>query len=579
MVCSVLAVSLALVPQPRQVTLLGGERLSSLGEIEKEVATFARDVSLPDEGYRLEVSVAGLKIWASSPSGAFYAGVTLRHLMNDKGRMPCVRIVDAPKFPWRGILLDESRHFFGKEAVLRLLDVMARFKMNVLHWHLTDDQGWRIPIPGYPLLTETTRPVENRLNFCDLFTSGTYGPYSYSKEDLLEIVRQARERHIRIVPEVEIPGHSKALLKTCPQFACSLSERKTDNVVCVGKDDTIRFFEKALDEVCSIFPDAVVHIGGDECDRSDWARCPDCRERMRQEGIDDVAGLQSWVTAHFERHLRAKGRRLMGWDEIAEGGLPPGAMVMSWRGTSTGIRAAKGGQDVVMAPNEYCYFDYEQCLDDDPARYPYNWTVMLPLAKVYSFDPLRGIPSEFHRHVLGAQGNNWSEMTRTERELQWKVWPRAVALAEVLWSNPETRDFRDFLKRLEPHWRKLVDGGVNAAPMTLRRDTAGSGGVLTRERTPSGERVRYRYGGVESVLTLESGALGFDSPGIPRRTFKDNAFREIEVVSVDEGVFFVTVRRRSSEIVVTVLFDGDRVLIKDRWDERPEPQKAADAPF
>ena len=568
--CS-LVVALALVPQPKDVELLGGEHVSSIAEIDRAVAAFGRDDALPDEAYRFVVAATGVNVWASSSAGAFYAGVTLRQLMDDKGRLPNVRIADAPKFPWRGIMLDESRHFFGKAAVLRFLDIMARFKLNVLHWHLTDDQGWRIPIPGYPALTETMRPVENRLNFCDLSATGTYGPHSYAKDDLLEIVRYARARHIRIMPEVEIPGHSKALLMACPQFACALADRKVDNAVCVGKDETLRFFERAIDEVCSIFPDAVVHIGGDECNRSDWARCPDCQARMRKEGIGDVAGLQAWVTARFDRYLRAKGRRLMGWDEIAEGGLPPGAMVMSWRGTSTGILAAKGGQDVVMTPNEYCYFDYEQCLTDDPVRYPYNWTVMLPLAKVYSFDPLRGIPSEYHRHVLGAQGNNWSEMTRTEGELQWKVWPRAIALAEVLWSYPKDRDVQAFLKRLEPHRRKLVDEGVGAAPAVLHPAAADGGGVLSHERTRSGERLRYTYKGVESVLTLESGKLTFDSPGRSRSAFKDNNFREIEVVAVNEGVYFATVRRQSSEIVVTVLFDGDCVLIKDRWDERPEP--------
>lgn len=245
-------------------------------------------------------------------------------------------------------------------------------------------------------------------------------------------------------------------------------------------------------------------------------------------------------------------------------------MVMSWRGTATGIAAAKAGHDVVMTPNEYCYFDYSQAIEGDREKYPFNWTILLPLAKVYSFDPLKGIPEEHRSHVLGAQGNCWSEMIRTAGELEWKAWPRTAALAEVLWSKPKDRDFISFLNRLEPRRQDLVKKGVNAAPCALRADTDRPRGELSRERFANGEKVRYVCRGRVSVLTLEDGFLGFASPGKDRAGFTKNDFKDIDVLEIEPGVYLATANRRESELVVTVLFDGDRVEIKDRWDFLPE---------
>lgn len=552
-----------LVPMPQEVEWTTGMCADTVEVVEQ------LDMSIPAEGYRLDLKPEEILLAASGAAGFFYGRQTLRQLKDGRA-YPCCRIVDRPAYSWRGLHLDEARHFFGKATVLKLLATMARFKLNVLHWHLTDNQGWRIPIPGYPKLTEATRPVENRMNFCDLAENGTYGPYSYTKSDLQEIVRHAKMLNIRIVPEIEIPGHSEILLKTYPEFACAVTNREVNNAVCVGKDATISFFERVLDEVCAIFPDAVVHIGGDECDRRDWMRCPDCQARMKRERLADTAALQSWTTAHFERYLCGKGRRLMGWDEIAEGGLPSEAMVMSWRGTSTGILAAKAGQDVVMTPNEYCYFDYDQGIEEDPHLYPYNWTVLLPLAKVYSFDPSRGIPEEFRKHVLGAQGNNWSEMTRTESELEWKVWPRAAALAEVLWTDPAKRDFISFMRRMEPRRKELVDSGVNAAPLELHRSASCPRGELVRTTKKTDEELRYVCGDAESTLSLCGGRLTFSSPGSERDKFGLNEFKEIEIVEVDAGTYLVTVRRSRRGSLVTVLFDGDRVVFKDTRDEKEE---------
>ena len=549
----------ALVPMPRKVEWATGTCADTVQVVERS------DPSIPAEGYRLDVKPGTISLAASGLAGFFYGRQTLRQLKEGR-TYPCCRIFDSPAYSWRGLHLDVARHFFGKETVLKLLETMAKFKLNVLHLHLVDNQGWRIPIPGYSKLTEAMRPVENRMNFCDLSKTGTYGPYSYAKTDLQEIVRCARRKNIRIVPEIEIPGHSETVLKMYPEFACAVTNREVNNAVCVGKDETIRFFERVLDEVCDVFPDAVVHVGGDECDRRDWKRCPDCQARMKREGLADVAELQSWTTAHFERYLREKGRRLMGWDEIAEGGLPPGTMVMSWRGTSTGIMAAKEGQDVVMAPNEYCYFDYDQGIEGDPHLYPYNWTVLLPLAKVYAFDPSRGIPAEFRKHILGAQGNNWSEMIRTEDELEWKVWPRAAALAEVLWTYPANRDFVSFLQRMEARRKELIDSGVNAAPLEMRVNASRLRGELVRTRTENGETLCYVCGDVASTLTLCEGHLKFTSSGNARYEFKRNEFREIEVVAVGVGAYLVTARRSKRSSLVTVLFDGDRIVFKDTGD-------------
>lgn len=571
--------ALSLVPRPQDVSVAPGVRPSSEDEVARAVAAYERDASIPSEGYRLSVDAAGVRVWASSDAGAFYAGQTLRQLQGAAGRLPHVRISDAPKFPWRGVMLDEARHFFGKAAVLKLLETMAQFKLNVLHWHLTDDQGWRFPVPGFPELTRTARPVENRTNFRDVGT-GILPPQAYTQEDIREIIDRARELQIRIVPEIDLPGHAAAVLSVEHHLGCFPPQEfagggpadKVRNVLCPGRDDVLRFGESVLDAVCDLFPDPVVHLGGDECDRANWARCAKCQARMKAHGLKDVAELQAWFTGYFCRYLARKGRRLLGWDEIAEGGLPASAMVMSWRGTSTGILAAKGGHEVVMTPNEFCYFDYEQCLADDPVPYPFNWTVPLPLAKVYSFDPLRGIPEASRRFVLGGQCNNWTEMTCTADELEWKLWPRAAALAEVLWSYPKSRDFADFSRRMEVCRAALRAQGVNAAPVALS-ESPRPRGTLTR----TGNRLDYVCGATHARLAIEDGDLVFSVNGKRVRDFtKDGRFVELEAVEHAPGAFFVTARRDASAIVATFRFEGEAAVAKDRWDDAGPDKRPLD---
>ena len=567
MTLAILALAtLSVIPAPRAVRYLGGRGQFSEEMIRQAVANFSADKTISPEGYRMEIDENGVSVWASTESGAFYAGQTLRQLLRPDGTMDYVSISDAPEFSWRGIHLDVARHFFGKDVIIRLLEQMAQFKLNVLHLHLTDDQGWRIPVPGFPKLTEATRPVENRRNFRDLSAEGVYGPFAYTVDELKEVVRRASELHIAIVPEVEIPGHSRLLLQNYPDFACAVTNRLVDNVACVGKLRTLEFFERTLDVVCEIFPGPVVHIGGDECDRRDWMKCPDCLSRMRKESIDEVAALQAWVTAHFEKYLASKGKRLMGWDEIAEGGLPESSMVMSWRGTSTGVVAARKNHDVVMCPNDFCYFDYEQCVEDDPVPYMIDWTVPVPWTKTYSFDPYKGVPLSNRRHILGAQGNNWTEKTCTEAELQWKLWPRAIAMAEVLWTNPAKRDVREFAQRLRTCRASLVASGVNAAPVDFGRKGTAAGRLLYPQGK-DGNQLVYQCGMMRADLAIENGELSVKVNGNELRSYKkDSEFCVLEVTELEPSAYLVTARRKSSEIVVVIVLVGERVSIRDRWD-------------
>ena len=358
-------------------------------------------------------------------------------------------LLSAEPFRWRGLMLDEARHFFGKTTVMRILDRMASEKYNVFHWHLTDHQGWRIQIRRYPELTElaSVRDVAEwrriRTNGWDDPDQKTYGPYFYTQDDIREVVAHAASRGITVVPEIEIPGHCRALLKARPSLQCDGVSARLDEVekgyrcavVCAGNDETLRFYEGVIDDVCELFPSPIVHLGGDEVRKDFWRSCPKCQARIRREGLNDENALQGWMMRRFEKYLASKGRRLAGWDEILEDGLTTNAVVFCWRGGDVALRAVRKGHDVVMCPEEYCYFDFRQGLPGDTHRYhPRGDKVFSPLTveKVRSFDPLAGIPAECRGHVLGAQANNWTELTLDEAALRWKLWPRASALAEVL---------------------------------------------------------------------------------------------------------------------------------------------------
>ena len=448
----------AIVPYPANVWMTGGES-------QAQNVTVVRDIALAPEAYRLSVRTDGVTISCSDAAGEFYARKTLSQLRGKNGSYPCVEISDAPRFSWRGVLLDESRHFFGKATVKRILDRMADHKLNLFHWHLVDSQGWRIQIDRYPELTQrgAVRPMPDWEHWIRDPGFGEYGPFFYTKDDIREIVAYAAERHIRIVPEIEIPGHSREVIMCYPSFSCVDADRFMDMIrtpeqydragaVCLGNDEVIRFFENVLDEVCELFPCDTVHIGGDECPRDNWKECGKCKARMTAKGIKEASGLQSWATGHFVEYLAKKGRRTVGWDEILQGGLASGAIVMSWRGTEGGIVAAQAGHEVVMCPHLYCYLDYPTGEKDDRCPYPlfcHKENRLLPLEKVYSFDPCEGIPHGQRKYVIGSQSLNWTESTWRVADLEYKMWPRTCASAEVLWTGPGKRTFEDFRDRLE----------------------------------------------------------------------------------------------------------------------------------
>ncbi|MBQ8126303.1 MAG: beta-N-acetylhexosaminidase [Kiritimatiellae bacterium] len=445
------------------------------------------DASLPAEGYRLTVSDAGIRIAAADAAGRFYARQTLRQLTTPDGKgvsVPFVTIEDAPRFKWRGLHFDDCRHFFGKETLKKTLDAMAYHKLNVLHWHLTEDQGWRIEIKKYPELTVkgAVRPGSPKPRV--LVRPGEpsergwvnnhipYGPYFYTQDDVREIVAYAAARHITIVPEIELPGHALAAIAAYPELGCTGETLEpwwrwgvSEHIFCGGSDRTIRFLEDVLDEVCDLFPGPIVHIGGDEAPKKMWKQCAKCQARIKDLGLDGEEGLQGWMTRHFTDYLAAKGRRTIGWDEVLDGNPGAGTIIMSWRGPQGGIQAAARGHDVVMCPIDPCYIDNPQGLEDDPYEY-INYGFNATLERCYGFDPAAGIPEGQHGHVLGGQGNNWSEYTWSGSEYEWKMWPRMSALAECLWTARANKSWASFRARIPAVRTALIrQFRMNAAPI------------------------------------------------------------------------------------------------------------------
>ena len=469
---TIFAAMLALVPAPREQVWREG----TCTYAEKDIR-FVRDAAIPPEGYRLDVATNGVTVASADDAGAFYARKTLKQLGTNA--VPCGTVTDAPAFRWRGFMLDEGRHFFGKETVKNLLDLMADHKLNVFHWHLTEDQGWRLAIDRFPELVQygAVRP-ESPMHGCtgrpnDYRGNGQpYGPYFYTAADVRETLAYAKDRFITVVPEVEVPGHIRALLAAHPEFACREGLSRVprtmngieDEVLCAGNDEAIRFMEQVYDEVCALFPGTYIHIGGDECRKKRWKECPKCQARMKSLGLKDEDELQAWVTRHFTDYLAKKGRRAIGWDEVLAGHPAPETVVHNWRKPEYGIEAAKKGHDVIVSVRGSTYFSLAQGVKEDPFTYLNPW-LRCSLATAYSFNPLLGMTEAAKNRVMGAECCMWSECVWNEYDLAFKLWPRACAFAEAVWTGPGTHTFTDFRARMERHRERLISQRVNCAPL------------------------------------------------------------------------------------------------------------------
>ena len=432
---------------------------------------------LGDEGYLLEIGKGGIKITANKPAGVLYGVQTLYQLLSThpEGNLPGLKIIDYPRFSYRGMHLDVARHFHPIEFVYKVVDQLAMHKLNVFHWHLTDDQGWRLEIKKYPKLTEVgawrvdmshlhwnARPV--------IFDpeNSTYGGY-YTQEEVKKLVAYAAERNVTVIPEIEMPAHAMAALAAYPEFSCSGENLGVasggvwpiTHIFCAGNDATFEFLENILLEVMEMFPSTYIHIGGDEADKASWKVCPQCQARIREEGLANEGELQSYFIHSIEEFLNAHGRRIIGWDEILEGGLAPNATVMSWRGEAGGIEAAKMGHDVVMTPGSPLYFDhYQGDPDIEPTAFGGNNT----LKKVYSYEPIpKELTEEEGKHILGAQANHWGEFMPVTSHVEYMAFPRLAALAEVVWSPKEHRDWGDFSRRMQEQYARYEKQGVNFA--------------------------------------------------------------------------------------------------------------------
>lgn len=492
---------------------------------------------LPDEkithpeGYKLEITPQNIFIRARTAAGAFYAVQTLRQLFPPEfngaqspeiskkmdWQAPCCTIEDAPRFSYRGLHLDVGRHFFPVSFIKKYIDLLAVHKLNTFHWHLTEDQGWRIEIKKYPELQTVAACRRETLigHYSDQPERYDGKPYCgyYTQEEVKEIVEYARQRFVTIVPEIEMPGHALAALSAYPELGCTGGPYEAatkwgvfEDVFCAGNEKTFEFLDGVLDEVCTLFPGAYVHIGGDECPKTRWDACPKCQKRMKDESLKDGHALQSYFIHRAEQMLNKRGKKFIGWDEILEGGLAPSATVMSWRGTEGGIAAAKAGHDAIMTPASHVYLDYYQ---SDPATEPVAIGGFLPLEKVYSYEP---VPAEFTpeeaARIIGVQGNVWTEYMQTPDYVEYMAYPRACALAEIAWSAKEKKDWPDFARRLQTQFNRLDAMKVNYAKSYYDVSTSFSNGKVKLEAIDPALRIRYTTDGSEPSASSKI----FDDP-------------------------------------------------------------------
>jgi hexosaminidase len=463
----------------------------------------------PAEGYHLEISKTGIEIRGADGPGLFHGLQSLLQLLPVEKQsaysLPAASIYDYPRFSYRGMHLDCGRHFFPVSFIKEYLDMMARYKYNTFHWHLTEDQGWRIEIKKYPRLTSIGSQRKQTVighNTPD-YDGKPYGGY-YTQEEIREVVKYAADRFITVVPEIEMPGHALAALTAYPLLGCTNGPYEVGtkwgvfkDVFCPGKESTFQFLENVLTEVMELFPSHYIHIGGDECPKDSWKTCPYCQKRIKDLGLHNEEELQSYVITRIEKFLNAHGREIIGWDEILEGGLAPNATVMSWRGEKGGIAAAQQKHEVIMTPGQWCYFDHAQ--SHDPHE-PLNIGGYLPLSKVYSYDP---VPEELNaaekKYIIGVQANLWSEYIPTVQQAEYMIMPRMMAMAEVAWTPLKQKNYASFNARL-PRQLQYLDGqGIHfriPEPMGLQGDSVAGKRVVVKLQAPfPGTRIYYTTDG------------------------------------------------------------------------------------
>ena len=514
----------------RLATVTGGTNpVTVADEVPASGIRFVTDESLPAEGYELNVDGEGIEVRASQFPGFLYALQSLEQLLpaavygtepapDAAWEVPCVKIADAPRFAYRGMHLDVARHFFSVDEVKRYIDVMAIHKLNTLHWHLTDDQGWRIEIKRYPELTAVGSIRKATVVRKDWGTyDGTpYGGF-YTQDEIRDVVKYAADRGVTVIPEIDLPGHMLAALTAYPELGCTGGPYEVwgrwgvaDDVLCPGREKTFEFLEGVLTEVMELFPSEYIHIGGDECPKVRWEKCPRCQAKIRQLGLKDDGEhtaehyLQSYVTDRIGKFLAQHGRRIIGWDEILEGRAPSDAVVMSWRGSEGGIAAAKLGHDVIMTPNSHFYFDYYQSLDTDAE--PFGIGGYIPMEQVYSYDPaFPELTPEQQKHILGVQANLWTEYVLSDEHLEYMLLPRLAALSEVQWCQPETKDWNRFIgsfrmdeiySQMGYEFAKHIFGVTASYAVDPEK-----GGVVMTLTTQGGAPIRYTLDGSDPTAS------------------------------------------------------------------------------
>ena len=514
----------------RLATVTGGTNpVTVADEVPASGIRFVTDESLPAEGYELNVDGEGIEVRASQFPGFLYALQSLEQLLPAAvyGTEPapdaawevlCVKIADAPRFAYRGMHLDVARHFFSVDEVKRYIDVMAIHKLNTLHWHLTDDQGWRIEIKRYPELTAvgSIRKATVVRKEWGTYDGTPYGGF-YTQDEIRDVVKYAADRGVTVIPEIDLPGHMLAALTAYPELGCTGGPYEVwgrwgvaDDVLCPGREKTFEFLEGVLTEVMELFPSEYIHIGGDECPKVRWEKCPRCQAKIRQLGLKDDGEhtaehyLQSYVTDRIGKFLAQHGRRIIGWDEILEGRAPSDAVVMSWRGSEGGIAAAKLGHDVIMTPNSHFYFDYYQSLDTDAE--PFGIGGYIPMEQVYSYDPaFPELTPEQQKHILGVQANLWTEYVLSDEHLEYMLLPRLAALSEVQWCLPETKDWNRFIgsfrmdeiySQMGYEFAKHIFGVTASYAVDPEK-----GGVVMTLTTQGGAPIRYTLDGSDPTAS------------------------------------------------------------------------------